>query len=431
MSRSFLRAVAVGAVLLTLGGLGFTKGPIRTPAPASAFGALATAAHAEPPASERKVRFYRNPMGLPDTSPVPKKDSMGMDYIPVYEDEGSDDATINVSPGKVQRTGVEVATVGRHRMTRTITAPGVVQLDETRVAVVAPRFDGYVVATAPVTTGAHLHKGDALATVFGQEILNEAARLLVEQGPGSRGGDAALPANALGGPIGATRRLRNLGVSDEFIDEVKRERRVPDTFTLRAPIDGAVLERNVVDGQGFKAGDVLFRVADHSLVWMMVDIAEGDIESVVPGQDVEVSVRAHPGRTFKGKVALIYPHLMKETRTARVRVEMPNPDLALLPEMYGDVEIATGGTENAIAVPASAVMDSGTRRVVLLAKGEGRYEPREVKIGRKGDGFVEIRDGVSEGDKVVVNGNFLIDAESNLNTALKALAAPAMKETNK
>jgi Cu(I)/Ag(I) efflux system membrane fusion protein len=107
---------------------------------------------------------------------------------------------------------------------------------------------------------------------------------------------------------------------------------------------------------------------------------------------------------------------------------MPNPDLALLPEMYGDVEIATGGTENAIAVPASAVIDSGTRRVVLLAKGEGRYEPREVKIGRKGDGFVEIRDGVSEGDKVVVNGNFLIDAESNLQAALKAFSEPAATE---
>jgi Cu(I)/Ag(I) efflux system membrane fusion protein len=125
-------------------------------------------------------------------------------------------------------------------------------------------------------------------------------------------------------------------------------------------------------------------------------------------------------------VAVIYPHLRKETRTARVRIELPNPDLALLPDMYGNVEIATGSNEKVVAVPASAVIDSGSRQVVLLDRGEGRYEPRDVKLGRRGDGFIEVLSGVSEGDKVVVNGNFLIDAESNLQAALKGFSpAPA------
>ncbi len=175
-------------------------------------------------------------------------------------------------------------------------------------------------------------------------------------------------------------------------------------------------------GKPSKPGDILFRVADHSTVWIIADVAEGDIASIRPGQTVRVRMRAHPGRTFTGTVSLVYPHLMKETRTARVRIEMPNPDLALLPDMYGEVEICHRcATRMSWRFHTSAVIDSGNRQVVLLDLGEGRYEPRDVKLGRKGNGFTEILSGVSEGDKVVVNGNFLIDAESNLQAALEEL----------
>ena len=148
--------------------------------------------------------------------------------------------------------------------------------------------------------------------------------------------------------------------------------------------------------------------------------AEGDIDALRPGQKVKVTTRAHPGRTFNGTVTVIYPHLMKETRTAQVRIELPNPDLALLPDMYGDVEIATGAQRQTSSrfrpAPSST---AATGRWCLLDLGDGRFEPREIKPGRKGDGFVEVLSGVAEGDQVVVNGNFLIDAESNLQAALK------------
>ena len=245
--------------------------------------AASAAQVAEAPADAKKIKFYRNPMGLPDTSPVPKKDGMGMDYIPVYEGEDSDDGSVKVSPGKIQRTGVQTVTVGRHAITRTIRAPGVVALDERRVAVVAPKFDGYVVKVGDVTTGTHVKQGDVLATVFGQAVLDQAARLLIEQNSGwTRGDDTSAAAGEVGpsGVVGASRRLQNLGVTQEFIDQVKHERRVPDTFTIRAPISGDVLERNWSDGQGFKAGDVGFRIADHSLVWMMANVAEGDIDAL-------------------------------------------------------------------------------------------------------------------------------------------------------
>ncbi|SFV34908.1 efflux RND transporter periplasmic adaptor subunit [Hyphomicrobium facile] len=391
-------------------------------------------AHASVPGAERKIKFYRNPMGLPDTSPVPKKDSMGMDYIPVYEGEDSDDGSVKVSPGKIQRTGVETVAVIKRRLTRTIQAPGVAALDERRIAVVAPKFDGYVVKVGDVTTGTHVKAGDVLATVFGQAVLDQAARLLVEENSGwTRSDEAASPPGLKGpaGVVGATRRLQNLGVPEEFMDQVKSERRVPDTFTIRAPISGDVLERNWSDGQGFKAGDVGFRIADHSMVWMMANVAESDIGAVEPGQAVTVTTRAHPGRTFKGTVRVIYPHLMKETRTVQVRIEMPNADRALLPDMYGEVQIATGGKEPALIVPSSAVIDSGNRQVVLRDLGEGRYEPRDVKVGHRGDGVVELTSGVSEGDHVVVNGNFLIDSESNLQSALKGFQTGSTPEANR
>ena len=424
MTRAFLRAAAFGAALFAA----------ASPAFAGSRGDELRLVEKEdkqaatPTGSEGKIKYYRNPMGLPDISPTPKKDSMGMDYIPVYEGEDTNDSSIKVSPGKVQRSGVETMPAGKRFLTRTIKAPGIVQFDETRIAVVSPRFDGYVVSVAPVTTGKHVKKGDELATVFGQEVLNQTARLLVEQTTGWRGDESFAPPGQIdrpGGIVGATRRLKNLGVPDEFIEKVKRDRRVPDTFAVRAPIDGVILERNVVDGQGFKTGDVAFRIADHSSVWMLADVAEGELNALKPGQKVSVSVRAHPGRSFPGEVNLILPHLMKDTRTVRVRIELPNPDLALLPDMYGDVEIATGSEGEGLAVPSSSVIDSGSRQVVLLDLGNGRYEPRDVKLGRKGDGYTEILTGLAEGDKVVVNGNFLIDSESNLQSALKSFAAPA------
>ena len=378
-----------------------------------------------------KIKFYRNPMGLPDTSLSPKKDSMGMDYIPVFEGETEDGNTIKVSPGKVQRAGVETTIVGRLASTRTIKAPGVVQYDERRISVIAPRFDGFVERLEMVTTGQHIKKGDPLATVFGQELLNQGSRLIIEQAPGWKSEETfnlRTFKGESGTVIGASRRLRNLGVPDDYIEQIKRERRVPDTLTVRASSDGILIERNVVPGQAFKAGDVAFRIADHSVMWVNADVPEGDITALRKGQKVRVSTRAYPGQTFSGEVALILPHLIKETRSARVRIELPNPDLKLLPDMYTDVEIMTGDGEPVLVVPTSALIDSGHRQVVLLSLGEGRYEPRDVKAGRTGDGMIEVMSGLSEGDRVVTNGLFLIDSESNLQAALKGFTSPSTRD---
>jgi Cu(I)/Ag(I) efflux system membrane fusion protein len=169
-------------------------------------------------------------------------------------------------------------------------------------------------------------------------------------------------------------------------------------------------------------GDVLFKIADHRLVWVLIDVAERDLAQVAIGAKVTIRSRALAGKTFGGTVALIYPHLNAATRTARIRVEVPNPDELLRPEMYVDAEIETGTPSPVLAVPESAVLDSGSRQVVMIDKGEGRFEPREVKLGRDGGGLVEVKQGVSEGEAVVTSANFLIDAESNLKAALKGFS---------
>jgi len=169
-------------------------------------------------------------------------------------------------------------------------------------------------------------------------------------------------------------------------------------------------------------GDVLFRIADHSAIWANVDVAERDLAAVAEGQPVTVRVRSYPNRTFSGKVALVYPHLNPATRTVRVRIELPNADFLLRPDMYAEAEIDTGTGTPVIAVPDSAVIDSGARQVVIVDRGEGQFEPRPVKLGRRGAGYVEIREGVNDGESVVTSANFLIDAESNLKAALKGLS---------
>ena len=372
------------------------------------------AAAAVAPAAEKRIRFYRNPMGLPDISPAPKKDSMGMDYIPVYEGDEEDGSTVKISPGKLQRTGVRSEQVARRTIATAIRAPGVVQIDERRQSVISLRFDAFIEKVENVTTGSLVRQGEPLMRLYSSSLSTVAAQYVTDLGVRDN--------TAVADQRGARRRLENLGVPEPIIEDIEKRREGPLAVAWPAPRTGIVTERNAVEGMQAKTGDVLFRIADISAVWLLADVAERDLSLIAIGQTATVKPRGYPGRTFTGKIALIYPSINKETRTARVRIELANPDGVLLPDMYADVEIASGSGEPVIAVPDSAVIDSGTRQVVIVDKGDGRFEPREVKTGRRGDGYTEIREGLTAGDKAVVSANFLIDAESNLKAALQSLA---------
>ena len=354
-----------------------------------------------------KIEFYRNPMGLPDTSPIPKKDNMGMDYIPVFAGGADDDGkTISVSPGKLQRTGIRSEPAELRRIVQTLRVPGSVQLDERRVAVVATRSDAYVDKVANVTTGDRVTKGEALLTLYSPEIIAAAAQLI--SNPGFEG---------------SRRRLENLNVPATTIADIERTRKVPAAIVWSAPRDGIVLERGAVEGMKAAAGATLFRIGDISTMWVLADVPEHDLGFIRLGQPVTVRVRSAPNRAYAGHVDLIYPNVNDATRSARVRIQLPNPDGALLADMYADVAIATGAADPVVAVPEDAIIDTGTKQTVIIDRGGGRLEPRPVKVGVRGDGFTEIREGVNTGEKVVTSANFLIDAESNLKAALEGFSA--------
>jgi membrane fusion protein, copper/silver efflux system len=378
---------------------------VREDADASEQSKPATSAH-----SGKRILYYRNPMGLPDVSKTPKKDSMGMDYIAVYEGEETDDSTVKVSAGKLQRIGVKTEPATLRAIVMPVRAPGTIQLDERRISVISVRAEAFVDKVEDVTTGTVVRNGQALMRLYSPTVASAAADYAATLG---FRGDT---------PQGSRQRLLNLAVPAQLVEEIERTRKAPLAFTWTSPQDGIVLERNVSDGMRVMPGDVMFRVADHSHVWATVDVAERDLAAVVTGQSVTVRARSYPDRTFTGTVSLVYPHLSPATRTVRVRIELPNPEHLLLPDMYAEAEIDTGSGQRVLAVPDSAVIDSGERQVVIIDKGEGRFEPRKIQLGRRGAGYVEVKDGLAEGDVVVTSANFLIDAESNLKAALRGLA---------
>ena len=371
-----------------------------------------------PPAAsaDRRILYYRNPMGLPDVSPTPKQDAMGMAYIPVYADEATDDGSVGISPARVQTLGVRTEAAERRVLARTIRAVGTITPDERRQAMVTSRFEGWIERLHVNETGRDVTRGEPLMEVYSPELLRAQADYVASQA-------ARRPGEADTGRV----RLLNLGLSEAQIDSIRAAGRASRTVIVPAPISGTVLAKTAFAGMMFRPGDTLFSLADLSVVAVMTDVYEQDSGALRPGQPARVGIAAYPGETFEGVVDRIYPALDPATRTARVRVMLPNRDGRLLGGMLATVEIAAPVADgrDVVAVPASAVLDGGRRRVVLVDLGGGRFRPVGVRTGARAGGAVEILAGLSGDERVVVGANFLIDAESNMRSALAAFAAPA------
>jgi len=368
-------------------------------------------------AGSKRIRYYRNPMGLPDTSPVPKKDSMGMDYIPVYEgDDQDDNNTVKVSLDRIQRSGVRIEKVQLRTVVRAIRAPGIVRINERKLSVVTLRAEGYIEELHVNTTGDTVKAGQPLFRLYSAPLV----QAQLEYALAVKAARTMRDANQMAMVDGAAQKLRSLGMPEARIREIQESGKVSRTIEWPAPASGTVLEKKVISGQRIMPGDELYRIADLSTVWVIAEVAERDIGSIATGDRATVTFRAFSSQPMEGRVTLVYPELKPETRTARVRIELPNPDGRLKPDMYADVVFHEDSADKpVVAVPDSAVIDSGTRQLVLISKGEGRFEPRVIKTGRHGDGYVEVLEGVKEGEEVVTSATFLIDAESNLRAALK------------
>ncbi len=434
MKPSVLIASAVVLIVVSLAaGYWWGRSPPAPAAPGAASGAVSGAAgSAAAPAAAAKPRilYYRNPMGLPDTSPVPKKDSMGMDYIAVYEGGEPASATplVKLSVDKVQKLGVKTEAATLRDLKRTIRAVATVQANERLLHTVSPKFDGWIQRLYVNTTGQAVRKGEALMDVYSPDLIAaQQEYLIARKGVQTlAGGSAEVQASMQRLVDSALQRLRNWDISDADLQRLIQDGKTTRYLTLRSPANGVVLEKSAIQGKRFMAGEVLYQIADLSQVWLLADVFEQDLGQVRIGQSANITVDAYPGKVFAGKVTFIYPTVTADTRTAKVRIELANPQALLKPAMYAQVEFATyPGKGQVLTVPDSAVLDTGTRQLVLVERGEGRFEPRPVKLGAHGDGYIEVLDGVKAGEQVVVSANFLIDAESNLNAAFSAFGQTA------
>jgi Cu(I)/Ag(I) efflux system membrane fusion protein len=372
----------------------------------------------------RKLLYYRNPMGLPDTSPLPKKDPMGMDYVPVYAGEDEAEPTpanqIRISTEKVQKLGVRTEAAGMKALDKSVSAAGRIELDEQRVYIIAPKFEGYVERLHVGATGQAVAKGQPLFEVYSPELVSaQREYAIAAQGVQSlKGAQSEAQDGMKQLTESSLTRLRNWDISEQQVKALAKSGEARRTMTFRSPVSGIVTEKKALQGMRFMPGEALYQIADLSSVWVLADVFEQDIALVKVGARAKVTINAYPDQAFEGPVTYVYPTLKSETRTVQVRIELPNPRQLLKPGMFANVELAVAPRKNTVTVPVSAVIDSGTRRIVLVQAQEGRFEPREVKLGARSNDYVEVLAGVNDGELVVVAANFLIDAESNLKAAL-------------
>lgn len=375
-----------------------------------------------PAPSTGKILYYRNPMGLPDTSPVPKKDPMGMDYVAVYagDEPAASGNQIKISLDKVQKLGVRSEAAAMRTLDKVVRAAGRIEIDERRVFAIAPKFEGWVERLFVNVTGQPVAKGQPLFEVYSPELVSaqreysiasDAVKSLKDAGDDPQASMKRLADSSLA-------RLKNWDISDEQVKALTQSGEARRTLTFRSPVSGIVMEKKAVQGMRFMPGDTLYQVADLSAVWVVADIFEQDIALVRTGSKAKVTMNAYPGEVFGGTITYVYPTLKPETRTVPVRLEISNPRQQLKPAMFAQIEIPVIGKGKVLTVPNSAVIDSGTRRIVLIQLAEGRFESRAVKLGSRSENYVEVMEGVKEGEQVVVAANFLIDAESNLKAAI-------------
>ncbi len=382
---------------------------------------------AAPPPAPKKKTMYRSTMNPNEVSDKPGKDSMGMDMVP-FEVEESGTVTevggriqVKISAERQQLIGIRTATVTSQPIHKLIKAVGRVDYAEPNISIVNIKFDGWVEKLFVDSTGRAVRKGEPLFDIYSPELVSAQQEYLIALKAGSMLGETSSLLNS------AREKLRLWGITDSQVEELGRSGQFKKTVTVYSPGPGIVVEKNVLQGQKIMAGENLYKIADLSRVWILGEIYEYELPFIKTGQEAKISLSYYPGESFAGKIIYIYPYLKPETRTNQVRIEVANPGLKLKPEMFANLEIQVDyGTK--LTIPADAVLDAGDSKIVFIAKGDGYFEPREVKLGVRGEDVYEVLGGVSDGENVVTSANFLIDSESSLKAALSQMTKTAAGE---
>jgi RND family efflux transporter MFP subunit len=375
------------------------------------------------PPAERKVKHYKSTMNPGEVSPGPAKDSMGMDMVPVYDEQAAaaESSAITIDPVTMQNMNLLTGLVTRGPLRRVVRTVGAVDFDETALTEVTTKFKGWVEKLYVDSTGQQVHRGDPLFDIYSPELYSaQVEYLLALNQPTNLSGTGAqaLQSSALA-------KLKFLDVPDEQIAQISKDGKARKTLRINAPRDGIVAEKMVVAGQMVEAGMKLYRLADLGTVWVQSQIYEQDLSLVRLGQEATVGLSYLPDRKFRGRVTYIYPTVDEKTRTAKVRMEFHNPGYFLKPGMFTTVELVAEVSPTALLVPDSAVLRSGENNTVFVALEGGKFEPRTVALGLRAEGnLYQVLSGLSEGERVVTSGQFMLDSESQLREAIQKMREP-------
>ena len=372
----------------------------------------------------RRPLFYRNPMNPMVTSPVPAKDAMGMDYVPVYaEDDGDgNDAagTVKVDPVTVQNIGVRTAAARRTSITRAIRAVARVDFDEERIARLHPKVEGWITELSVAKTGEYVDKDQVLLSIYSPRLVSTQQEYLLalnnlEVLKSSPIDDIRRGAEEL---VDSSReRLLLFDVAEHQIRELEQARVIQKNLHIHTPVAGTVINIGAREGQYVTPKTELYMVVDLSSVWVYADIYEYELPWVRVGDEVEMTLTGVPGRTFTGKLDYIYPYAESRTRSIKVRIIFDNPEMLLKPEMFAEVVIKSDKQVDVIVIPSEAVIRSGQSNRVFVVRAPGKFEPTIVKLGFQSAGQVVVLEGIEDGDEVVVSAQFLVDSESSLREA--------------
>ncbi|PLX80952.1 MAG: efflux RND transporter periplasmic adaptor subunit [Desulfuromonas sp.] len=382
----------------------------------------------EKPQGERKIKYWVAPMDPTYIRKEPGQSPMGMDLVPVYEDEAASGSVISIDPVTSQNMGVRTAGVERRDLHRTLRTVGLVGYEEPKQYNVNSKVAGWVEKLHVSETGQHVKKGQALLDIYSPELVTAQEEFLLARDNHRNLSESRFPSIANGAKRlyeASRRRLQLWDISNRQIERLEQTGEVRKTLTLYAPNRGIVNMKMVQEGQYVKPGQDLLMLSDISSVWIYADIYEYQLPWVKVGQEAEIILPYVSEETRKAEVGYIYPYVEPKTRTVKARLEMDNPDFELKPDMYVNVRLKSQAVQDVLAVPVEAVLHSGEKRLVFVALGDGKFEPRQVKTGLQDDaGYIQVKQGLFDGEVVVTSAQFMLDSESQLREAIAKMLEP-------
>ncbi|WP_432740537.1 efflux RND transporter periplasmic adaptor subunit [Methylobacter sp. G7] len=381
---------------------------------------------------EPKILYYRNPMNPSVTSPVPAKDAMDMDYLPVYEDNDASVAgaagTVKIDAVTVQNMGVRTAIAKKTSLSHIVRAVGRVAYDEEHIVRLHPKTEGWIETLRVDKTGQWVKKNEDLLSIYSPQLVASQQEYVLALNGLKVLEKSPIEEIRLGAEEMVTssrERLKLLDVPEHQLHELMLNRSVKKGLHIHTPAEGIVMQIGAREGQYVTPETELYMIADLSTVWVYAEIYEYELPWVKEGDPVEMQLAGVPGRIFNGHLAFIYPYAEAKTRTIKVRLVFDNAELLLKPELFADVTIYAGKQVDAVVIPSEAVIRSGAQTRVLIVRGAGKFEPRKVTTGLASNGDVAILDGVKAGEEVVTSAQFLIDSESRLHEATAKMMEPS------